>query len=83
MTSAAIPTMNNPVIPMSAACAVFFLAHANEKQGQAAYFAALHKSESGAKSVINAHPIGYDMTALWKPLPTHLRVRFQKFDPLM
>ena len=81
MTSAAIPTMNNPVIPMSAACAVFFPAHANERPGQAAYFAALHKSESGAKSVIT--PIGCDLTALWKPLPTHLRVRFQKFDPLM
>jgi hypothetical protein len=26
--------MNNPAIPMSAACAVFFLAHANEKQGR-------------------------------------------------
>jgi hypothetical protein len=75
MTSAAIPTMNNPAIPMSGACAVFFPAHANERPGQAAYFAALHKSESGAKSVI--------MTALRKPLPTHLRVRFQKFDPLM
>jgi hypothetical protein len=35
MTSTAIPTMNNPAIPMSAARAVFFLAHANEKQGQA------------------------------------------------
>ena len=35
MTSAAIPTMNNPAIPTSAARAVFFLAHANEKQGQA------------------------------------------------
>jgi hypothetical protein len=35
MTSAAIPTMNNPAIPVSAARAVFFLAHANEKQGQA------------------------------------------------
>jgi hypothetical protein len=30
MTSAAIPTMNNPATPMSAARAVFFLAHANE-----------------------------------------------------
>ena len=35
MTSAAIPTMNNPAIPVSAARAAFFLAHANEKQGQA------------------------------------------------
>jgi hypothetical protein len=35
------------------------------------------------KSVINAHPIGYDMTALREPLPIHLRSRFQKFDPLM
>jgi hypothetical protein len=34
MTSTAIPTMNNPAIPMSTACAVFFLAHVNEKQGQ-------------------------------------------------
>jgi len=34
MTSTAIPTMNNPAIPMSAARAVFFPAHANEKQGQ-------------------------------------------------
>jgi hypothetical protein len=33
MTSTAIPTMNNPALPMSAARAVFFLAHANEKQG--------------------------------------------------
>jgi hypothetical protein len=31
MTSAAIPATNNPALPMSAACAVFFLAHANEK----------------------------------------------------
>jgi hypothetical protein len=35
ITSSAIPTMNNPAILMSAARAVFFLAHANEKQGQA------------------------------------------------
>jgi hypothetical protein len=35
MTSTAIPAMNNPAIPMPAARAVFFLAHANEKQGQA------------------------------------------------
>jgi hypothetical protein len=35
MTSTAIPTMNNPALPMSAARAVFFLAHANEKQGEA------------------------------------------------
>jgi hypothetical protein len=35
MTSAAISTMNNPAIPTSAARAVFFLAHANEKQEQA------------------------------------------------
>jgi hypothetical protein len=35
MTNTAIPTMNNPAIPMSAARAVSFLAHANEKQGQA------------------------------------------------
>jgi hypothetical protein len=34
MTSTAIPTMNNPAIPMSAARVVFFLAHANEKQEQ-------------------------------------------------
>jgi hypothetical protein len=32
ITSTAIPTMNNPAIPMSAARAAFFLAHANEKQ---------------------------------------------------
>jgi hypothetical protein len=35
MTNTAIPTMNNPAIPMSAARAVSFLAHANEKQAQA------------------------------------------------
>ena len=36
MTSNAIPTVNNPAIPMSAAYAAFFLAHANEKQAKAA-----------------------------------------------
>jgi hypothetical protein len=35
MTGTAIPIVNNPAIPTSAARAVFFLAHANEKQGQA------------------------------------------------
>jgi len=35
MTSAAIPTMNNPAIPVPAARAVFFLARANDKQRQA------------------------------------------------
>ena len=35
MSSTAIRTMNDPAIPMSAARADFFLAHANEKQGQA------------------------------------------------
>jgi hypothetical protein len=35
MTSAAISTLNSPAIPTSAARAVFFLAHANEKQEQA------------------------------------------------
>jgi hypothetical protein len=35
MTSIAIPTIDNPAIPMLAACAAFFLAHANEKHGQA------------------------------------------------
>ena len=35
MTSNAIPTVNNPAIPMPAAHAAFFLAHANEKQAKA------------------------------------------------
>ena len=35
MTGTAIPIVNNPAIPVPAARAVFFLAHANEKQGQA------------------------------------------------
>jgi hypothetical protein len=30
------------------------------------------------KSVINAQPIGNDMTVLQELLPTHLRSRFQK-----
>lgn len=34
MTSAAIPKMNIPAIPMSAARAVFFLVHANENSGR-------------------------------------------------
>jgi hypothetical protein len=54
--------MNNPAIPMSAARAVSFLAHANEKQGQA------NGNSNRCASARSLTPIGVEGRVL-RPLP--------------